>query len=426
MAKRKNRICVIGGGSTHTPELFDGLINRAAELNLGEVVLHDTDASRLYIVGSFCERMRRASGAQFGLVLTQRLDDALKGADFVFTQIRVGGQHARILDEKTGMKFGLIGQETTGEGGFAKALRTVPVILDICKKIGKLAPGAWLINFTNPSGIVTEAIQRKSSVKCIGLCNVPINLKIDIAKFIGVPLEKVTVDYVGLNHLAWIRRVLVDGKDLMPGLFNKELKGMQPKNIPDMDYPASLLQALRMLPAYYDRYYYMTDSLIKMQAKKKKTRGQEVLEIENRLLEMYSNPKLVKKPAMLSKRGGAYYSKAALDVAGSIINNRGDVQVVNILNNGAIDNFYRDASVEIPCIISSKGATPIRIGKVEDHILGIMHHVKAYERLAIEAAISRRYDDALLAMLTHPLCGGAEKAPKVLDELNRVHRLGLK
>jgi 6-phospho-beta-glucosidase len=323
------------------------------------------------------------------------------------------------------MKHGLIGQETTGVGGFAKALRTVPVILDICKHVEEYAPHAWMVNFTNPSGIVTEAILRKTRVNCIGLCNVPLNLHIDVAKLLGLPLEKVSLDYVGLNHLAWVRKVYANGRDITQSIFGRSIKGMQPKNIPDMDYPESLLEALGMFPAYYNRYYYMTDKLIAKQQKSKKTRGEEVLEIENRLLKMYSDPRLDKKPAMLSKRGGAYYSKAALDVASSIINNRRDTQTVNVKNNGTIRDFYDDAVIEVPCVIGSNGARPVKIGIVEPHILGIMHHVKAYERITIEAAINRSYNMALLALLTHPLAGGAEKAPRVLDDLNKVHKLGL-
>ena len=419
------KIAVIGGGSTYSPELIDGLIARAAELGLDEVALHDIDASRLHIVGSFCGRMLKAAGAPFGLTLTQDLDTALDGAGMVFTQIRVGGQRARILDEKTGMRFGLIGQETTGVGGFAKALRTIPQMLAICRRVEAVAPRAWMVNFTNPSGMVTEAILRHSVVRCVGLCNIPVNLHLDVAKFIGVPPEKVTLDYVGLNHLAWVRRVLVGGRDVAAPLFAQNIKGMQPKNIPDMDYPEALLSALRMFPGYYNRYYYMAATAGAQQRRKRHTRGEEVLAIENRLLEMYCDPRLHTKPAMLGKRGGAYYSKAAIDVASAIVNDARNVQIVNVLNAGAIDDFYRDASVEIPCVVGRGGARPIRIGALEPHLLGMMHVVKAYERIAIEAAVTRSYDKALLALLTHPLGGGAEKAPKVLDALNKVHHLGL-
>jgi 6-phospho-beta-glucosidase len=274
--------------------------------------------------------------------------------------------------------------------------------------------------------MVTEAILRHSKVRCVGLCNIPVNLHLDVAKFIGVPPEKVALDYVGLNHLAWVRRVLVGGRDVAAPLFAQNIKGMQPKNIPDMNYPESLLRALKMFPGYYNRYYYMTATAGAAQRRKRRTRGEEVLAIENRLLEMYADPGRSTKPAMLGKRGGAFYSKAALDVASAIVNDTRNVQIVNVLNGGAVNDFYRDASVEIPCTIGRDGAKPHRIGALEPHLLGMMHIVKAYERIAIEAAVTRSYDTALLALLTHPLGGNAEKAPKVLDALNRVHHLGLK
>ncbi|MBI5527394.1 MAG: 6-phospho-beta-glucosidase [Deltaproteobacteria bacterium] len=427
-----HKIAVIGGGSTYSPELMEGLIDRAAELRIGEVVSHDTDSRRLGVVGSLCARMCRAAGDPFKFALTTDPRKAVCGAGVIFTQIRVGGQQARILDEKTGMKFGLVGQETTGVGGFAKALRTIPAVLSICRLVEKLAPRAWMINFTNPSGIVTEAVLRHSGVRCIGLCNIPVNLRIDIASALGVAPESVSPDYVGLNHLAWVRRVFVDGQDVSRRLFDSRLtphasrlRG-RPANIPDMDYPPALLRALGMFPAYYNRYYYMEESMKRLARRKKLTRGEEVLAIERRLLEMYANPKLNRKPAVLSKRGGAYYSKAALDVASALLNDSNDTQIVNVQNHGAIECFRDDAVVEVPCKVGKTGAKPIRIGDVGPHILGLMHHVKAYEQLTIEAALTRSYDKALLALLTHPLAGGAEKAPRVLDELNRVHRLRLR
>jgi 6-phospho-beta-glucosidase len=427
-----HKICVIGGGGTYSPELMEGLIGRAAELRIGEVIFHDIDAQRLGVVGSLCARMCRAAGDPFRFGLTNDLCAAVRGARVVFTQIRAGGQQARILDEKIGMKFGLIGQETTGVGGFAKALRTIPAVLKTCRDIERLAPRAWMINFTNPSGIVTEAVLRHSRVRCIGLCNIPVNLRMDIALALGVPPESVSLDYVGLNHLAWVRRVFVNGKDVSSRLLHSALRTphsalrARPANIPDMDYPPALLRALRMFPAYYNRYYYMEESMKSLARRKKLTRGEQVLAIERRLLEMYANPRLAKKPAVLSKRGGAFYSKAALDVASAIVNDTNNTQIVNVKNRGAIDCFGNDAVVEVPCRVGGNGARPIRIGDVGPHILGLMHHVKGYERLTIEAALSRSYDKALLALLTHPLAGGAEKAPLVLDELNRVHGLGLK
>jgi len=416
------KIAVIGGGSTYTPELMEGLIEDGPALGLGEVWLMDIDEGRLDIVGDFCRRMVAHAGAGFKVETTTESGAALDGAAFVLTQVRVGGQQGRHKDIQLGLGHDLVGQETTGVGGFAKALRTVPVILDICRQMDSLCPQAWLINFTNPSGLVTEAILKHGRPRAMGLCNNPINLRMDVAGHLGVEPQRVDLDYVGLNHLSWVRRVLVDGKDVLPQAIEELTGAGRPANFPEeLDYPEGFIRSLGMIPSSYLRYFYQTRKAIAELKAKPRSRAEEVMAIEKDLLESYVDPALVEKPASLQKRGGAYYSRAALDLILAIHTDAAERHVVNVQNSGALACLPDDCSVEIPASIDAAGAHVEPLEDPPPEIRGLMQHVKAYEELAVEAAVTRSRRLAVLTLVTHPLVADVELAIELVDEIAAVH-----
>lgn len=411
------KVAVIGGGSSYTPELLDGFIERERSLDLREVVLHDLAPERLEAVAGFCRRMARHRGAGFRVSQTLDLGDALAGAAFVVTQVRVGGQEARHRDEARGLRLGIVGQETTGEGGFAKAIRTIPVVLDLARQVRERAPGAWVINFTNPSGIVTEALLRFGQVPTVGLCNVPAEMKMETAAALGVPPEAVELDYVGLNHLGWVRRILVNGEDITDAVLGALSGGRGPKNVPEVDYGPDFFDAIPMIPSPYLRYYYATDEVLRELQAAPKTRAQVVMEIEEALFAYYRDPATVEKPALLSERGGAWYSRVALDVIEGLLSPRPRREVVNTLNRGAIPQVPDDAVVEVRADLSCHGVVPVASGPLPEEILGLIRQVKAYERLTIEAAITRSRGKALAALIANPLVRTVDKARAVLDDL---------
>jgi len=411
------KIAVIGGGSTYTPELLGGLVERAAELDLTELVLHDVRADRLVPVGGFCRRMAAARGAAFTLRETYDLVDAVSGAGFVIVQIRVGGQEARHEDILMGLRHGLIGQETTGVGGMAKALRTIPEVLKLARVVKEHAPDAWIVNFTNPSGIVTEALLRFGGVRTVGLCNIPMETRMELAAALHVPPETVDLDYVGLNHLAWVRRVLVGGVDHLPAVLEVLASGHGPKNIPEMEYDPEFLRALGALPSPYLRYFYATDTMLAELRANPLTRAQEVMAIEAELLAYYADPANVEPPPGLSKRGGAWYSRAAVELMGALLQQEPALHVVNVTNAGALPGLPDDAVVEVPAWVSRAGVTPRPVGDVRPELLGLVQQVKAYERLTIEAAVTGRKDRALLALVANPLVPGVQVARDVLRAL---------
>ncbi|MCC6156876.1 MAG: 6-phospho-beta-glucosidase [Deltaproteobacteria bacterium] len=418
------KIGIIGGGSTYTPELIEGLIGRAGAIGLAEVVLMDNDPERLAIVGEFAKRMVTHAAAPFRVVLTAKRAEALDGASFVLTQFRVGHQQARHQDELLGLRHSLIGQETTGIGGMAKALRTLPVIFDICDEMDRLAPGAWLLNFTNPSGLVTEGILNHTPVKrAIGLCNVPIDMKMTVAKFFGVDESEIDMEFVGLNHLGWIRRVAIKGEDITARVLEFLASDQGPANIPDVDYKPELIRALGAVPLYYNRYYYNTERVLAQLQAKPKTRAEEVIDIENKLLAKYADPKQVTKPPELDERGGAYYSKIAVQLIEAIANDTGDEMVVNTQNRGAIPDLPATSVVEITARIGKDGATPRHVAPLEPSVRALIQRAKAYEELTVEAAKTRSYDAALRAIFTNPLGPTADRAKPVLDDLLATNAL---
>lgn len=420
---RKLKIAVIGAGSTYTPELINGFIKRRAELEVASFYFMDIDREKMEIVAGLAERMLKASGIEANVVLTGDLDEAISNADYVIAQVRVGKLEARIRDERIPLKYDLLGQETTGAGGFMNALRTVPVILDIAKKIKALAPEAWLINFSNPSGLIAEAILNSMEIKMIGLCNGPINMVRDVKAMLPEGAEAFDYDFVGLNHLCWITGIYADGKDIMDKLLQGELDLKGLKNIPQTNYDASLLQATRGIPISYLNYYYFRDEQIKKCKNAEKTRGEICREIEADLLKMYRNPDLHECPEELGKRGGALYSEAAVSIINSIENDKNEIHVVNIKNDGAYDFMDRDDVVEAKAVINRKGPVPLALGSFKNqYIIGLMKAVKAYEKLAAEAALDGSYSAALGALMVHPLIGDYTKAKNVLDDMLEANK----
>jgi 6-phospho-beta-glucosidase len=411
------KLAIIGGGSTYTPELLEGLIQRNGELGLTEVALMDIRPDRMQPVAEFCGRMVRRGGAPFRLTSTTDRRAAIDGAAFVVNQIRVGLNEARHQDILLGLRHGLIGQETTGVGGFAKGLRTIPVALDIARTVEECAPDAWLVNFANPSGMVTEALSRHSKVRVVGLCNVPIEMRMQIAAHLGLPPEAVEIEYTGLNHLGWVRRVMADGHDITASILEmlSALKG--PANIEDMDYPEGFLKALGMLPSPYLRYFYLTDRMYQEERDAPRSRAEEVMDLERELFAIYRDPGQDTRPALLDKRGGAWYSRVAVNVMAALLHHEPCIEVVNTRNGGAIAGLPEDASVEVNSVIRKNCITPLDVPPLPQHALALVQTVKAYERLTIRAAVERSYDAALMALVTHPLVPTVDKARAVLDDL---------
>ena len=413
-------VAVIGSGSTYCPELVDGFLKAKDSLKLKKISFMDIDERKRTIVGDLCVRMLKNAGCDCEVVFTDDLDTSLQGADFVITQIRVGKLPCRHLDESIPKKYDLIGQETTGIGGFFKAQRTIPVIKHICDRIEAICPDAWLINFTNPSGIITEFVLNNTNVKNIGLCNVPIDMIDDVKEITG---DDSKITYVGLNHLSWITSIKKDGKELLPGLIES---GFSPKvmaNIKDDGFSMDCLKTIQAIPSSYLQYYYCREAKLQHQRESDKTRAQVCMEIEEQLLEIYQNKEIVTKPALLDKRGGHKYSLAAVSLVDSIANDKRDVHVVNIKNNGTLPFMADDDVVEIAAVIGSDGATPVPITEpINDHIIGLMRVVKTYEKYAVEAAITGSDEEALKGLLVHPLVGDWEKAQKCFEEMKEAHK----
>ncbi len=409
------KVAVIGGGSTYTPELVSGLSAERERLDVGELWLVDPDRERREVVGALAGRMLAAQHFAGRLEVTDELDRALDGADVVLFQLRVGGQAARLSDETLPLLCGCIGQETTGAGGFAKALRTIPVVLEIAERVRELAASdAWIVDFTNPVGIVVRALL-DAGHRAIGLCNVAIGFQRGIAEIYDVEPRRVAVDQVGLNHLTWIRGVSVDGRDVLPELLALHAERLEGHT----GLPAPLMRLLGVLPSYYLRYFYLQDAVLAEQ-REGTPRAQVVAEIESELLELYRDPALTTKPAALERRGGAYYSEAATQLVGSLLAGTGDVQVVDVRADGALPGFADDDVVELPARIDRDGATPLPQPRLAPELLGLARHVASYERLAASAAVTRDRDTMRKALLAHPLVGQYPMGDDVLGLLEHA------
>ncbi|WP_433547670.1 6-phospho-beta-glucosidase [Streptomyces sp. CA-294286] len=416
------KLAVVGGGSTYTPELIDGFARLRDTLPVTELVLIDPAADRLELVGGLARRIFARQGHPGTITTTCDLDAGVAGADAVLLQLRVGGQAARRQDETWPLECGCVGQETTGAGGLAKALRTVPVVLDIAERVRRASPDAWIIDFTNPVGIVTRALL-KAGHKAVGLCNVAIGFQRKFAKLLDVAPAEIHLDHVGLNHLTWELGVRLGGpagENLLPRLIAEHGDAIAA----DLHMPRAVVDRLGVVPSYYLRYFYQHDEVVR-ELGSKPSRAAEVAAMEKELLALYGDPALDEKPALLAKRGGAFYSEAAVDLASSLLAGGGSpVQVVNTFNNGTLPFLPDDAVIETQARVDTKGATPLAVPALDPMYAGLVSHVTAYEDLALEAALHGGRERVFKALLAHPLVGQFEHAEALTDRLvahNREH-----
>jgi 6-phospho-beta-glucosidase len=406
------KIAVIGGGSTYTPELVSGLSRERDRIEVSDLVLQDIDPERREVVGGLAQRMLERQGYRGRLEITDDLDRAVDGADFVLIQIRVGGQAARLSDETVPLACGCIGQETTGAGGLGKALRTVPVVLGVAERVReRAADGAWIVDFTNPVGIVTRSLL-DHGYQAVGLCNVAIGFQRNFARLLGVEPARVQVDQVGLNHLSWVRQVRLDGEDVIADLISAhgdeiaEQAGLSRR----------LLDELGVIPSYYLHYFYSHDAVLAEQ-RDGVPRATTVAEIERELLDLYRDPNLVEKPPLLEQRGGAFYSEAAIGLVGALAADTGEPHVVDVRNNGTVAGLADDDVIEVLAEVGAGGAKPLPQAPVAPELLGLMQHVTAYERLAAEASVGGDPAVARKALLTHPLIGQHPLSEDLVDRL---------
>ena len=412
------KIAVIGGGSTYTPELVDGLARRTDRLPIDELVLLDIDPERLEVVGGLAQRMLNRAEWPGRLTTTLDRDAALDGADFVLIQLRIGGQAARLVDETLPPKFGTIGQETTGAGGFAKALRTVPLVLELAEATqARAARDAWIIDFTNPVGVVSQALLDRD-YRAIGLCNVAITLQRMVARQLGVDPDSVALEHVGLNHLSWERAARVDGVDRLPELIARDGAALAE----EVGLPEAEIRRSGELPSYYLRYFDRFDDVLQHQREGGETRASEVMEIERQLLELYRDPKLDQKPALLADRGGAYYSEVAAQLIASLHDGRGDIQVVDVRNEGALPDLQSSDVVEVAARIDRNGAHPLPVAPLAPEQRELVLQVKRYEHLTIEAAMSGDRSTARRALEAHPLVDSRVDVDALLDALLEANR----
>ncbi len=421
------KIAVIGGGSTYTPELIKGFLEVQDSLHLDELMLMDIQPQRLEIVGDFCQRIAEHQGARFRVTLTDSRSDLIQGSSYVLTQFRVGYIPARREDEYLGKRYGLIGQETTGIGGMAKALRTIPVLLDIAREMRELAPEAMLVNFTNPSGLVTEALTRYASdIPSVGLCNSPITTKMTLlARWNALTGENITpeevvLDSLGLNHLTWYRGLSIRGEDRWTEILRVYIEELRKSEHPD--WPPQLIETLGMLPNYYLQYYYNTRAMLAAQEKWPPSRAEQVMKIEAQLLEEYANPKLVSVPEGLMQRGGAYYSTLATRVIHALACSTGMIETVNVRQNGAVKEYPADWVMELPCRIDASGIHPLPARPLPEACYGLLAPVKMYELLTVEAAVHGDRKALYEALLVHPLGPDVFMIDRVIDDLLHTNR----
>lgn len=423
----KIKVVVIGAGSSYTPELVDGLIARHRELPIGELWLFDIDEGwdKAEIIAALTRRMLEHAGLDTRVVLSKDRKAALSGANFVCSQFRIGGLDARIRDERIALKYGMLGQETNGLGGFTKALRTIPVTLDICREMEQLCPDAWLLNFTNPSGMVTEAVLRHSKVKVVGLCNVPVLMQKSVTAALEAEEKDVMVQVAGLNHFIFARQVTHRGKDVMSEVLEKFLEdhdAFNPKNIPHTKWPRRLLENRNQIPCPYHRYYFQSDDTYAKcvkEAANEGTRGEVVKALEERLFQIYRNPSLETKPVELEGRGGQYYSDAACDLMSAIHNDKRVLMHVNVRNNGTIAGLPNDCAIEATSVITRGGPLPLNVAPFEEDTQALLALMKAFERFTIDAAVTGSYQSALRALNLNPLVKTGEVLEQALNETIR-------
>lgn len=425
------KIVIVGGGSSYTPEIIEGLINRHDEFPVKTITLVDIESGKdkLEIVGQLAKRMIAKSGLPIDISWSLDRRNALKGADFVSTQIRVGGLKAREKDERIPLSHGLIGQETNGAGGVFKAFRTIPVLLDLAEEVNEICPEAWIINFTNPAGIVTEALLKHGKHnKVIGVCNIPYNMTQSVSEILKVEPEKVRIEFVGMNHFVFGSKVLVNGEnrinEVVTSLINKAAD-YSPANIVSSGWSKTFLQAMNVLPNPYHQYYYQKQSTLEKDIdgfNNNGTRAEQVQKIEKELFEVYKDLNLDIKPEALEKRGGAYYSDVACSLMSAIYNNSETVMTVNTVNKGAISDLPHDSVIEVNCMITKEGPIPLAVGRLPHQIKADILMMKAFEELVIEAAITGEYEKAYLAFVSNPLIKDEMLSKVVLDDLLEAHK----
>lgn len=427
------KIVTIGGGSSYTPELVEGFINRYHELPISELWLVDIEEGRykLETVGKLAQRMVEEAKLPMKVILCYDRKEALKDADFVTTQMRIGQLKARIIDERIPLSHGMIGQETNGAGGMFKALRTIPVILDIVKDMQEVCPNAWLINFTNPAGMVTEAVLRYTNFKkVIGLCNVPIGMVNGFADMLKVDASRVRMEIQGLNHHIFATDVYLDGVSVIDKMIEgychmEEDETITMKNIHSLNYSPDLIRGLHAIPCPYHNYYFFTKEQLEEELeeyKEGRVRGEVVKKVEEELFKLYEDVNLKEKPKQLEERGGAHYSEAACNLINSIYNDKCDIQYVNVKNNGAISNLPSESAVEIASVITKDGPKPIAIGEIKPQLNGNIQMIKTFERLVCKAAVEGDRASAIVALNINPLCPSDELANIVFDELFEAHK----
>lgn len=415
------KICIIGAGSTYTPELIEGLINKRDTLPLTELYLMDIDDRKLSIVGNLAKRMIEHSELNCKVVLTKDYEEALMNAEFVLCQIRVGKLPARQKDERIPLKYNLIGQETCGMGGMFKAFRTIPAMLKIVKLMEKCCPNAWLINFSNPSGLLAQALLNHTNVKMMGLCNVPLNMIDGIKRKLNLPKEA-KIEYFGLNHFTYVTSIEYNGKDYLNDALEAGLNSDAMKNIPASGFSAEQIKAIGGIPSSYLEYYYFKDSKLEKLKHAEKCRAEVCMELEEQLLDLYSQPTLYVKPEQLSKRGGARYSEVAISLVNAIYNDLQEVHAVNILNNGAIDFLRDDDAVEVLAVVGKDGAKPLKVTHYTEHIKEYIQAIKAYERHAVNASITGDREEAMRAMIMNPLMNDLNTSKACFEEMLEAHK----
>lgn len=409
------KFTVVGAGSSYTPELIEELAQRQEQLPIKEIMLYDIDEKKLDIMTGFTERFSHALGMDVKVNKTTDLKRALEGAQFVDTQIRVGGNAARVRDEKIPLSMGLVGQETTGAGGMMKAFRTIPVMLDVARTMEEVSPDGWLINYTNPTGLITEAITRNTKAKIAGFCSGGIFPKMWAKRAMGIDYKRVQYDYAGLNHMNFSTNITIDGRPVT----EEEFLAIAKEN---HDVDLELIKLLGAIPSPYLQYYYHTAKRVETLRRAKQTRGEYVMELEREVYAAYADPTNDKKPAALEKRGGGGYSEVAIGFVNAIYNNHDTNMVVNVPNNGAIDFLPDSAVVEVGCLVNAHAITPLHVAKVPEMARGLIAAVKNYEQLAVEAAVEGNMRKAKLALLAHPLVHDYEVIEELLPKLMEANR----
>ncbi|MTI96844.1 MAG: 6-phospho-beta-glucosidase [Firmicutes bacterium] len=423
------KIAILGGGSAYTPGLIEGLVKIRPQVPFDEVCLMDIDAGKLKTVGAIVIKLLANVDNNIRVSTTLDRVDAIKGSTFVLCQIRVGGLAGRVLDEKIPLKYDVIGQETVGPGGFAMALRTLPVMMDIARDIETHAPDAWLINYSNPSGMVAAALAKHANIKAISICDVPIGIQYFVADALKLPRDKVRLDYVGLNHMGWFRRVFADGNDITPMIHQMaettDIIAMLPtddeKTAEETKMMLRIYKTLGIIPSPYLQYYYLTRESLAKQKQAGKTRGEVVQEIERDLLAHFAQVAEANDAKLWKSRGGDWHSELMVNILSAIYNDKGEEFIVNVLNRGNVPGMADDACVEIPCKVDKTGAHPLPVDAPALDMLGLMQLVSAYENLTVEAALEKSYDKALRALNLNPLVPSLEVARQILDDYLAAH-----